>query len=144
MQDTMATQFRQIVPRIVKNQPVELVYMYGSAVAGHTTPFSDVDIALLTTETLVPMARLQLIQHIQTQLYDDLGLVNVDVRIINDAPLVLQGRIVTDGMLLYARDDQARIDYETTTRMHYFDYLPIHNRLQEAFFNDIRTRGLYG
>ena len=144
MQDTVVTQFRQIVPEMLKSQPVALAYMYGSAVSGHTTPFSDVDVALLTTETLTPLARLRLIQHIQTQLYDALGLLNVDVRIINDAPLVLQGRIVTDGVLLYMRDNQARIDYETTTRMRYFDYLPIHKRLQDSFFDDVRTRGLYG
>lgn len=144
MYEIVVSQLHQILPSVCGNQPVQLAYLYGSTVTGHTTPFSDVDIALLTTEPLAPLARLRLIQHVQARLYDDCGLVDVDVRIINDAPLVLQGRVVTDGVLLYARNEQARIDFETTTRMHYFDYLPIHERLQEAFFDTIRTRGLYG
>ena len=144
MSATIITQLRQALPGICANQPVQLAYVYGSVVTGHTTPFSDVDIALLTTEPLAPLARLRLMQHVEAQLYADCRLVNVDVRIINDAPLVLRGRIVTDGVLLYARDEQARIDFETTTRMRYFDYLPIHKRLQKAFFETLRTRGLYG
>ena len=144
MQEITVSQLHQILPDVLVNQPVQLAYLYGSVVTGYTTPFSDVDIALLTTEPLAPLARLRLIQHVQTRLYEDLEMVNVDVRIINDAPLVLQGRVVTDGVLLYTRDEQARFDFETITRMHYFDYLPIHKRLQEAFFDTIRTRGLHG
>lgn len=144
MQEPIIAQLRQAMPGICETQPVQLAYVYGSMVTGLTTPFSDVDIALITTEPLAPLARLRLMQRVQTRLYDDYGLVNVDVRIVNDAPLVLRGRVVTDGVLLYARDEQARIDFETTTRMRYFDYLPIHKRLQKAFFETLRTRGLYG
>ena len=144
MQETLVSQLHQTLPDVLEDQLVQLAYLYGSAVAGRTTPFSDVDIALLTTEPLTPLARLRLIQHVQTRLYDACGLDNVDVRIINDAPLVLQGRIVTDGRLVYTYDEQARIDFETTTRMYYFDYLPIHQQLQTAFFDTLRTRGLYG
>ena len=62
----------------------------------------------------------------------------------NDAPLVFWGRVVCDGVLVYARDEQERIEFETTTRLRYFDYLPIHRRLQDAFFANLRERGLYG
>jgi len=144
MQETLMSRLLQTLPDVLESQPVQLAYLYGSTVAGRTTPFSDVDIALLTTEPLTPLARLRLIQHVQMRLYDDCDLDNIDVRIINDAPLVLQGRVVTDGRLVYARDEQARVDFETTTRMSYFDYLPIHQQLQAAFFDTLRTRGLYG
>jgi siroheme synthase len=80
----------------------------------------------------------------QLALADHVDIPNADVRIINDAPLVFRGRIVSDGILVYARDDQERIEYETATRLRYFDYLPIHKRLQDAFFADLRERGLYG
>jgi len=144
MPETLMSRLHQTLPDILENQPVQLAYLYGSTVAGRTTPFSDVDIALLTTEPLTPLARLRLIQYVHMRLYDDCDLDNVDVRIINDAPLVLQGRVITDGRLVYARDEQARVDFETTTRMYYFDYLPIHRQLQNAFFDTLRRRGLYG
>ena len=36
-----------------------------------------------------------------------------DVRIINSLPLAVAGNIITDGVLIYCGDDEARIDYET-------------------------------
>jgi hypothetical protein len=51
---------------------------------------------------------------------------------------------VTDGILLFAKNEQVRIAYEIDTRLRYFDYLPIHLGLQKAFFDDLRERGLYG
>jgi hypothetical protein len=66
------------------------------------------------------------------------------VRIINYAPLVFRGRVVCDGSLVYARDEQLRIEFETATRLRYFDYQPVHRSIQDAFFADLRERGLYG
>jgi len=37
-----------------------------------------------------------------------------------------------------------RIEFETMTRDLYFDYLPVHRMLQDAFFADVRERGLHG
>jgi hypothetical protein len=51
---------------------------------------------------------------------------------------------VCDGILVFARDELERIAFETTTRMRYFDYLPVHRQMQNAFFADLRERGLYG
>jgi len=60
-----------------------------------------------------------------------------------DDPDILD-RVVCDGMLLFACDDATRIEFETTTRDEYFDYLRVHRQLQEAFFADLRKRGLHG
>lgn len=66
-----------------------------------------------------------------------------EVRVINDAPLVLQGEVVTEGVLLYSRDEAERVRFETTIRSLYFDYLPIYQRLQNDFLSEVRRRGLY-
>jgi len=144
MQNTLITQLKHMLPTILADQPVLLAYLYGSAVTGHMTPFSDVDVALVASTSLSPLVRLKLIQYVQLALYEQGNILEADVRLINDAPLVLQGSVVTEGVLLYARDEETRIAFETTARMRYFDYLPIHQRLQKAFFDDLRTRGLYG
>ena len=111
---------------------------------GQLHPFSDVDIALVVEEGLAPLERLRLILRTQVDLDDECDVSNADVRIINDAPLVFRGNVVTNGILLFAKDEQERIAYETATRVRYFDYLPVHLRLQETFFEDLRERGLYG
>ena len=129
---------------ILEPYPIRLAYLYGSAAAGNSTPFSDVDIALVADRELVPRERLKLMLEIEVELADQCDIHDADVRIINDAPLVFRGRVACDGILLYARDEATRIEFETTTRDAYFDYLPVHRKLQEAFFADVRERGLYG
>jgi predicted nucleotidyltransferase len=129
---------------ILESYPIRLAYLYGSAAAGNSTPFSDVDIALVADRELVPRERLKLMLEIEVKLADQCDIHDADVRIINDAPLVFRGRVACDGILLYARDEATRIEFETTTRDAYFDYLPVHRKLQEAFFADVRERGLHG
>ena len=129
---------------ILDSYPIRLAYLYGSAAAGNSTPFSDVDVALVADRELIPGERLKLMLEIEVELADRCDIHNADVRIINDAPLVFRGRVACDGILLYARDEAARIEFEATTRDAYFDYLPVHRKLQEAFFADVRERGLYG
>lgn len=133
-----------VFPRILEHQPVSLAYLYGSVTTGQTTPFSDVDIALLVDEDLSPLEKLKLTLRIQLDLADHADISNADVRIINDAPLVFRGRVVSDALLVYSRDEQERVEFETATRLCYFDYQPVHKRLQDAFFADLRERGLYG
>ncbi|GAB4550337.1 MAG: hypothetical protein Kow0063_44940 [Anaerolineae bacterium] len=142
--DAIMARLQRVFPRLVEHQPVRLAYLYGSVATGRTMPFSDVDIALLVDDDLSPAERLNLILRLQLDLADQAGISKADVRIINDAPLVFRGRVVTDGLLVYARDEQERVEFETTTRMRYFDYQPVHKRLQDAFFADLRERGLYG
>ena len=96
------------------------------------------------SEDLLPFERLKLTLRIQLDLADEADISNADVRIINDAPLVLRGRVVSEGVLVYVRDEGERVEFEKATRMRYFDYLPVHKRLQDAFFADLRERGLYG
>ena len=142
--DILTRKLRQALAAVLRYQPVQAAYLYGSMTTGRVTPFSDVDIALVVDPGLTPLERLKLMLYLQVELADRCDVHNADVRVINDAPLVFRGRVVCDGILLYTRDEQTRIEFETATRAEYFDYLPIHQRLQEAFFAGIQERGLYG
>jgi len=134
----------EALPSLVERLPIRLVYLFGSATTGLTTPFSDVDVGLVVDEGLTPLECLQLGLGLEVDLADCCDIPNAEVRIINDAPLVFRGRVISEGILLYARDEWDRIDFETVTRAEYFDYLPIHRQLQLAFFDSVRERGLYG
>jgi uncharacterized protein len=140
----LVSRLREHLPAILSGEPVQLAYLYGSTVTGLATPLSDVDVALVAGEALRPLVRLKLVLRVQVALADCCGIPNAEVRLMDEAPLVFRGRVVTDGVLVYARDDGFRVEFETTTRLLYFDYLPIHRELQEAFFQDVRERGLHG
>jgi hypothetical protein len=64
----------------------------------------------------------------------------VDVRLVNEAPLLVQGAVVTEGVLLYARREQERLAYETSTRSRYFDYLPDARAMAATFTGALKRR----
>lgn len=142
--DELVSRLCQALSAILKARPVKLAYLHGSVVTGFTTSLSDMDIALVTDQAMTPLERLDLISAVELELAERWDVRRADVRVINDAPLVFRGRVVCEGILLFARDEATRIEFETTTRDEYFDYLPVHRQLQEAFFADVRKRGLHG
>jgi hypothetical protein len=123
---------------------VSLAYLFGSAASGHMTPLSDVDIALIADPPLSPRDKLRLELAVADALAQHCGLVDADVRVINEAPVMLRGQVVTEGHLLFARDEVTRVEFETRTRSEYFDFSPIAEQLREVFFADVLQRGLHG
>lgn len=138
------TQLRACLGPILSGQPVMLAYLYGSAARGQMTPFSDVDIALVVDETLPADGRLDFELRIADQIAEHCGLSQADVRVINEAPLMFRGMVVTEGVLLYTRDDYVRIEFETHTRQEYFDFMPVAEMFRKAFFERVRLKGLNG
>jgi len=124
---------------------IRLAYLYGSQVTGQATPLSDVDIAIVLDKPLPARERLRLELRLETDLADYCG-GEFDVHVINEAPLAVKGRVVQTGKILYARDDAARIAFETATRRAYFDFLPVLEKLRRAYFaaqgEELQRRGL--
>lgn len=131
--------------RILAHQPVLLAYLYGSLPRGQVTPLSDVDIALVTELSLSSLKRLDLELDVETALAGA-DISKADVRIINDAPPAVRGRIVTEGRLLYCRDEKKRVEFEAQARAQYFDLQPVlREQLQtyvRAALADLQARGL--
>lgn len=143
--NVLVQQLKACLPAILAARPVALAYLYGSAAQGIATPLSDVDIALVADDrALVSLERWDVELGIEVAVEGACGIDNTDVRIINDAPLAIRGAVAMQGVLLYSRDEQARVEFETKTRDEYFDYQPIARQLREAFFADLREHGLYG
>jgi predicted nucleotidyltransferase len=131
-------------PEILAHFPVDMAYLHGSVAHGRPLPSSDVDIALVLTELPPPYERLTLEFKIQAALEDACDLTNLDVRTINEAPLMVKGSIIQEGLLLYSRDKDRRLAFEILTRKKYFDYQPTAARMQQAFLSYIRRKGLSG
>ena len=142
--DQLVSKLQEALPKLLAGRPVTLAYLHGSSVREDTHPFSDVDIALVTDGPLAPKEQLRLILELQVDLADRCEIGNLDVRVINAASIVFRGRVVTDGRLVYARSEDARVEFEVSTRLRYFDYLPTHREMQAVYFNRVRERGLYG
>ncbi|UCC86396.1 MAG: nucleotidyltransferase domain-containing protein [Anaerolineales bacterium] len=133
---------QEVLPSVLAEYPVDMAYVYGSVVRGTVTPFSDVDIALVLSETPSSYQRLMLELEVQAAVEDASGLKRVDVRAINVAPLLVRGRIVQQGVLLYERERAQRVAFEVHTRKRYFDFAPAARRLRDAFLDKTRREGL--
>jgi predicted nucleotidyltransferase len=128
---------------VLASFPVELAYLHGSVARGCPLPTSDVDLAIVLSGPLPnAMTRLNLEFGIQAAVEQTCGLTAVDVRTINMAPILAQGRIVQEGLCLYARDKAKRADFESLTRRKYFDYRPTAERIEAAFLEHVRQKGL--
>jgi len=111
--------------------------LYGSVAVGRPHPFSDLDISIYTPQ--MPM-REMLALEMSLALDIDKKLEGSplsDVRLINTLPLVLAGKIITGGILIYCRGDDARVEYETSIRSAYFDFLPVIHNYQKTYLEQI-------
>lgn len=131
--ERILAQLCEIIPPILDRYPVDAAYAFGPVARGTATPLSDVDIGLLLTKPLLPYERLEPQLIIQGEIEVASGLSPVDVRAINQAPLLVQGRVVQQGILLYERDRARRVAFEVTTRKRYFGFAPAAHRLRDAF-----------
>ncbi|MBS0013418.1 MAG: hypothetical protein KFF46_05545 [Desulfobacterales bacterium] len=53
-------------------------------------------------------------------------------------PQTFAGRIVTEGLLLYCRDESARVEFEVQIRKKYFDFLPVIEQYHQEYLNKVR------
>jgi predicted nucleotidyltransferase len=123
--------------------PVALAYLYGSAAIGRATSLSDVDIAILIRqEDFEPGSKLYLELQLEDEIAQACKIGQVDVRVINLAPIMVRGAVITDGILLYSLDEAFRVEFETSTRSQYFDFLPVAELHNRAYFEHLYQRGL--
>ncbi len=105
---------------------IDAVYLFGSFARGTARPHSDVDVAVLFTET--PPSTLD---HPAFLLDSDLQeLLHREVQIVtlNTASPDLAFRVLRDGILLVEANPSHRIAFEVRARNEYWDALPILRR----------------
>ncbi|GLZ48432.1 hypothetical protein Acsp06_46170 [Actinomycetospora sp. NBRC 106375] len=99
--------------------------LHGSRAAGTHRPDSDVDVAAYwggsapaSFEVLLPP--------------------DVDLLVLDTAPLEIAGRIAVHGALLFDDDPPVRVRWTATTRKIYFDELPRLERSRREFLESVR------
>jgi predicted nucleotidyltransferase len=124
---------QKIASGIFEETPVLFAYLYGSYAKGLSHRFSDLDVGIYV-EGLDTKVCLNLELSLSLRIDEKLGhVVQSEVRVLNHLPLVVKGRILADGELIYSRDEINRIEFETQIRKACFDFLPVIQQYQNAY-----------
>ncbi len=134
---------QQILPDILSGTPVLLAYLYGSVANENALPNSDTDIALLMGQSNIVMTAKERwdLEFMVAYALETKGIFNPDVRIMDDAPLVIRGEVAR-GVLLYSNDEEVRVTFETQTWKSFIDYEAKARLMRETFFDNVKTYGL--
>lgn len=135
----------QIAPAVFGESPVLFAYLYGSYAKGVAHAFSDLDVGIFV-EKLDVKACLELELSLALRIDEKIDhMVQSDVRVINRLPLVVKGRILSEGELIYSIAEDKRVEFETQVRMAYFDFLPVIIQYQNAYRDkllSVQTNGI--
>ncbi|MBN1250065.1 MAG: nucleotidyltransferase domain-containing protein [Anaerolineae bacterium] len=117
---------------------VSLAYLFGSFARDEAWAFSDVDIAVLLKPQTGRRACLEARLRIAAEVADIVSTEDVDVLILNEAPPALAYAVLRDGVLLFCRDPETRIDFHVRTVNAYLDFKPILERHERAILESAR------
>lgn len=124
-----------------KEEDILFVYLYGSVALGMGHQWSDLDIAVYlrpgNNEYYLKRDG-ELLGTLSVALENE----ELDLCLLNVAPLVLQFRVITEGIIIFSRDEQARVDFETVIRCKYFDLKPTINLQKLLFQEKLKTWAL--
>ncbi|MGA2929027.1 MAG: nucleotidyltransferase domain-containing protein [Solirubrobacteraceae bacterium] len=126
------------VERILADAGVQFAYLFGSRATATARPTSDADVAIMPSGELTLLGR----ERLAAAIADKMHVPDVDLVLLDRAPLELRGRVVQEGRLLYSADEPARVAFEVRTRAEYFDFLPTLRALQRSYIAHIASHGL--
>lgn len=113
---------REAARRELADAPVVLAYLFGSAATGRSRPGSDVDVAVLLDPSVPAERYLDLSLEIARRLSTASGVGNMEVVVLNDAPLPLRGRAVRERVVLHSRDEPFRVRFEGKVLKEFLDF----------------------
>lgn len=126
-------------------EDVLLAYLCGSYARGTAGPLSDVDVAGLLEGETDAHERFRARLDVTGAMMEILERDDVDVAVLNEAPLALAFRVIHDGVLLHAWSDAVRREYVARITIEYLDFQPCLALWERAVFERARrgelTRG---
>lgn len=133
MSNDLIQELQRTCAGIFDGFPVLFAYIYGSHATGAAHPFSDLDIGVYLENDSMERS-LDIEMDLSLALDKQLGhRIETDVRCLNMLPLNFVGQILTESIVLYSRNENARIEFEVRMRKMYFDFMPMIQRYHEAY-----------
>lgn len=117
----MFDKFNEIKKIFAKEKDILLSYIFGSQLRGKTGPLSDYDFAVFLSRK----PSFQFKYKLKNKLMNVLNTGQVDLVILDDAPVELKYKVVATGKIIFQKNSAAKVEFEADTLSRYFDYLPV-------------------
>ena len=131
----------EIIERVSKDTEIVALYVFGSLATGDLKPLSDLDFGILVNKQLDKEKRFA--KHL-----DLIGLFTktfrteeIDLVVMNDAPLRFSYHIIKSGRLLHCADFTELSEFVEKAVKLYLDFKFFRDRFDEAFLEGV---GYYG
>jgi predicted nucleotidyltransferase len=118
-------------------------YIFGSYSSGKVRPKSDIDIAVLLSDTVDGKDYGQIKLSIINDLIELLPFDRIDVVVLNVVSPLLSHEIIKKGMLLFSKDEAKRINYTANATIHYLDTIYL-RRVQDRILHEKIRSGSFG
>jgi predicted nucleotidyltransferase len=91
--------------------PVIFAYLYGSQIGRRSRPDSDVDIGIAIDPACGDPERVA--SRVADALIAHAGVGGIEVTVLDGAPVRVLGRVLRHRVVLYSRDEPARVEFES-------------------------------
>ena len=132
----MFDKFNDIKKIFAEEKDILLTYIFGSQITGKTGPLSDYDFAVFLSQK----PSFQFKYKLKNKLLSILDIKQVDLVILNDAPIELKYNVIATGKVIFQKNSIVRTGFEANTLSQYFDYLPV-LRAQKKDILNIKSKG---
>lgn len=113
-------------------EEIDLAYVFGSFL--ERDDFHDIDVAIHLCKDQLPYQRFKLSQRVAGILEKEIEpRVDLDVRILNCAPVYFQYEVISKGILVLEKDREERVDYEAHLITEYLDLKYMYDYLDKEF-----------
>lgn len=111
-----------LIAYLEQKKEIVAVYLFGSQARGTADALSDIDMAILLRDGQSQGQLWAFEDHLAVAVSDLLRTSNVDLVILNTAPLAFQFEAIATGELLLSNDEAARTDFEVAVMTRYWDF----------------------
>jgi len=140
MNDVISNLKSKLTPVFSQDSKIISVYVFGSSIQGLTHPKSDIDLAILVS--FDKKFSLDDLLNLEVKITLALKTENYDLVVLNNAPLTLKFRIISQGIIIYNANDKLRCDFEEKVMQEYYDFLPRLKEFNSEYFSALRENYL--
>ncbi len=122
---------------------ITTVYLFGSYVSNRLSPASDIDIAILLSNSVDSKEYGFLKLKILTDLIELLSFNDIDVVILNIASPLLSHEVIKKGILIFSKNEKERLEFTVKSTMRYLDTIHL-RKVQDRILHERIRSGDFG